>query len=402
MKIKFNGLILIIMSVVLYAAASNTQSGWQYIITAVLLSLLLIGIVLPRKTLINIDIKKYIPSSMQVGKDTIIEIELNNLSKAPKRYLSIEDIPLAEHKSFLGFRSPLDFLPLSLMDITLLFSDKTYAVNYFMCVLPSMDTISFKYFFVPSKRGVFVTGNLNVSTSFPLGLFLSVKEYNPLREIVVYPKVLEIRGGWVNRIANKSTVSELSYTYVPTSMTATTRSLREYVPGDSPRHIHWPTSARLNRLFVREFEIEASGFVYIVLDASVGYETEELFELAVISVASLLNACHEKGLVTRFVTQEEAYSGVRDFKNDNWDSQLEVLARVKPLENSDICRVIDALHQTNIVQNLRAKPMYILVSHSYKADQSANRANIISICVSSRADLSANYTITSELDLRYI
>lgn len=48
--------------------------------------------------------------------------------------------------------------------------------------------------------------------------------------------------------------------------TLPTATVSEYRPGDSLRHIHWRTSARQNRLMVKDLEIEPSGDVWIVLD----------------------------------------------------------------------------------------------------------------------------------------
>jgi uncharacterized protein (DUF58 family) len=45
-------------------------------------------------------------------------------------------------------------------------------------------------------------------------------------------------------------------------------NLREYLPGDDARMIDWKTTARLDRLFVREYEEERNQTYYIVLDRS--------------------------------------------------------------------------------------------------------------------------------------
>lgn len=402
MKLKFNGLILICMAFILFAAASNTQSGWQYIITSLLLALVVMGIILPGRYLSKVNLKKYISSRMQVGKDSSIEIVITNTSNSLKRYFNIDDTPVITDQNIMSENMNLGVIGLLVKQFYSIFVFKEYTANYFLEILPGKETVKFNHLFVPSKRGIFLTGGVSISTSSPFGLFSLSKEFNSHQEIVVYPKVLEIRGGWVNRIANKSTVSELSYTYVPTSMSGTTRSLREYTPGDSPRHIHWPTSAKLNKLFTREFEIESSGFIVIVFDSSLDYENENYFELAVTTAASLLNACHQMGLVTRFVTQEGAYSNLDELKNDSWDSQLEILARIKPVLNGDICSLIDRINQALVTENARYKPTYVLVSSKYKADLSANKANIISITVSPYINKFSDFNVTNELDLRYI
>ena len=45
-------------------------------------------------------------------------------------------------------------------------------------------------------------------------------------------------------------------------------NLREYLPGDDARAIDWKASARLDRLFVREYEEERSQTYYLILDRS--------------------------------------------------------------------------------------------------------------------------------------
>ena len=48
---------------------------------------------------------------------------------------------------------------------------------------------------------------------------------------------------------------------------STVASLREYVPGDDPRHVHWKASARRDAPVVREYAAEQGQTVMIVVDA---------------------------------------------------------------------------------------------------------------------------------------
>jgi uncharacterized protein (DUF58 family) len=71
--------------------------------------------------------------------------------------------------------------------------------------------------------------------------------------------------------------------------------LREFHTGDSPRWIHWRTSARRGQLMVREFEDLPGDDLAVVLDPG-GYVPGELFE-AVVSLAATLcwEWCGHKG-----------------------------------------------------------------------------------------------------------
>lgn len=390
------------MAIILFAASSNTQSGWQYIITSIIISLLIIAIILPAKSLKSVTLNKYLPSRLYTGRDTSVDIVVTNHSNKDKSFFDIVDYPIITEHEIFSEANSYNLITLLIKYLHKMFSKKDYKVNCFLKNLPAQDVVEFKYNFIPQKRGIFAVGELIITNSFPLGLFGFSKSTIPEGSVVVYPRILDIRGGWVNRIANKSIVSELSYSYMPTSIPGTTRGLRDYIPGDSPRHIHWPSSAKANKLLVREFEIESTGYVFIILDACPEYDDPEYFELAVTTVASLLNACHAEGLLTRFAAQDDAYDYLNDIRDDDWKSQLEILARVQPVSNKSACKLIDALNQSIMTAETRFNPTFVLVSHAYKANMSANRDNIVTISVSQKRDPIANYTVTSEQDLRYI
>lgn len=65
-------------------------------------------------------------------------------------------------------------------------------------------------------------------------------------------------------------------------------ALREYVPGDDRRHIHWKSTARTGTMMVRQFEQTRRSQLLIALTCdSADYFSEEEFELAVSVAASL-------------------------------------------------------------------------------------------------------------------
>ncbi|MFZ1287908.1 MAG: DUF58 domain-containing protein, partial [Candidatus Phosphoribacter sp.] len=65
-------------------------------------------------------------------------------------------------------------------------------------------------------------------------------------------------------------------------------ALRDYVPGDDRRNIHWRTTARLGKLMVRQFEETQRSHLLIVLSLrTADYQNADEFETAVSSVASM-------------------------------------------------------------------------------------------------------------------
>ena len=76
-------------------------------------------------------------------------------------------------------------------------------------------------------------------------------------------------------------------------------ALREYVPGDDPRHIHWRSTARAGALLVRQFQLTRRSHATVLLDPSPrAYADDDEFELAV-SVADVGGRCGRWRTTTR-------------------------------------------------------------------------------------------------------
>src|SRR5919202_1673597 len=80
------------------------------------------------------------------------------------------------------------------------------------------------------------------------------RERITIRNIWPFPKLwVELPGG--------QDVKSRTYHVTPNVAT-----IREYQPGDSFNRIHWRSTARTNQLMVKEFELDPTADVYIVLD----------------------------------------------------------------------------------------------------------------------------------------
>jgi uncharacterized protein (DUF58 family) len=86
-------------------------------------------------------------------------------------------------------------------------------------------------------------------------------------------------------------------------------SLREYVVGDDPRLVHWPTSARMGTLMIREHvELRRPEFT-VVLDAADGVADADEFEEMVDSVASIAVHALRSGVDVRVRTTARQFPG---------------------------------------------------------------------------------------------
>ncbi len=134
------------------------------------------------------------------------------------------------------------------------------------------------------RRGVIPVGPARLVRADPLGLFARVVRQSEPVSLYVHPVTIRVPGvgpGFLRDLEGVESV-ELS----PSDLAF--HSLREYVPGDDRRHVHWKTSARSGRLMVQQFVDTRRSHVVVLLDDAVGrYTDPDQFELAVSVAGSL-------------------------------------------------------------------------------------------------------------------
>lgn len=109
------------------------------------------------------------------------------------------------------------------------------------------------------RRGQYRTGSLNVKVTDPLGLFGTVECLGDLRYVTVYPTPLELP--YFQVIPHQEPGQNLKRWFASESGPNASR-VREYVSGDSLRHIHWQTTAHTGQLVVKEFDPDRSRFAF--------------------------------------------------------------------------------------------------------------------------------------------
>mgnify|MGYP000436248657 CR=1 FL=1 len=113
------------------------------------------------------------------------------------------------------------------------------------------------------RRGRFRLGPVVISSGDPLGLFEFRHEFPQTGNIVVYPATVPVRGfpQPMGHLPGGDALRRRTH-----HITTNAASVREYVPGDSFNRIHWPSTARKDRLIVKEFELDPMSNAWIFLD----------------------------------------------------------------------------------------------------------------------------------------
>lgn len=116
---------------------------------------------------------------------------------------------------------------------------------------------------VCSLRGKYTLGPILLRSSDPLGLFRVQKRLDDTAEVLVYPATEEVYGFLLPPAELPGGTATRQRTH---HTTPNVSGVREYAPGDSFNRIHWPSTARHRRLIVKEFELDPSADIWIVLD----------------------------------------------------------------------------------------------------------------------------------------
>ncbi len=197
-------------------------------------------------------------------------------------------------------------------------------------VLPPGAAVEVSYPRRIHRRGVYTVVNTLAMTRFPFGIFeRRVVAQSPAR-LVVLPAL-----GRLRRVADRELVRRAPS---PRNLrrarggTEEFESLRDYRPGDNPRHIHWRTSARAGMLVRRVLRDEDSGDLHVLLDLCVRGPDEATrrrnVERAVSCAATLLAQAAARGrrATAHFAHGSAGHSGTRA----GLLAALEVLAAVQP------------------------------------------------------------------------
>ncbi|MGH2538258.1 MAG: DUF58 domain-containing protein, partial [Candidatus Promineifilaceae bacterium] len=138
------------------------------------------------------------------------------------------------------------------------------------------------------QRGQFRLGPWALHSGDPFGIFSLTIPYPPAGEIVIHPPIhqqlpLPLPAGGRS---GRARTAERSW-----QATLNAAGVRDYRPDDPLGWIHWPTSARRDGLFTRQFDLDAAGDVWLLLDmqaaAQLGQGLEGTEEHLVLLAAAL-------------------------------------------------------------------------------------------------------------------
>lgn len=188
------------------------------------------------------------------------------------------------------------------------------------------------------RRGIVPIGPARTVRADPVGLMRREIVWSQTVDLHVHPRTIAIAAlssGFIRDLEGSPTrdltASDIAF-----------HALREYVPGDDRRFIHWKSSAKTGTFMVRQFEETRRSRLMVLLDLEPGaYVDDAEFELAVSAAASVGARAIRDARTVSFVVSGRNHdgiasriSGMRELPTVSRDRLLDALCVVEPDEQA--------------------------------------------------------------------
>ncbi len=300
--------LLLAFAVIVFLVAWNRGLPSFYAVFALLLATLVVAHVQPRSALAGITARRLHPPMAFEGEVLSIVVALVNPGLRTRRMFEVVDrVPLADPTA----REPL----------------------LLVARLAGGDSRRFTLRVQCYRRGEYQLGPLTLGSGFPLGISRRTRELaDSISSILIYPQIFPVAqlrlGGGANLPLRG--VETMSRAGGHEDFFGT----REYREGDSPRYIHWRSTARHGELIVKEFEQRAATEVNVVLDlamtSNIGVERDTTLEYAVKIAGSIAAYALDNGHSVQLMGFGNEVRWVPAGSGDaHFQRVLETLARVQ-------------------------------------------------------------------------
>ncbi len=166
----------------------------------------------------------------------------------------------------------------------------------------SAPPVSGRYTVTAERRGVLQIGPIRLDDQDPLGLARRSRQLDVRSRVIVHPPLEDLSFATAPRGDDPMSGEQMHWTLRQTADDFDT--LRGYVSGDDPRHIHWPSTARLDELMVRQYRPALQGQVIVVLDTRPPGDAEAAQDCTTSVAASVVLASLTAGDQARIITTD--------------------------------------------------------------------------------------------------
>ena len=282
------------VTVVVFAAI-NTANNLLYMVLSALLSVLLLSGLLSALNFRFLRLGVRIPSNCFAGEPFPISIQVNNQKRVFPSFSIHFEPPESSPFRFSTFYVPL--------------------VRGYRNTSQTGQAML-------AKRGRYTMRDVKASSRYPFGFFMKDRTYPVEAECICYPEIIP-----QDRM-NMSVVDlQGSNQRFERGLGHDLYMIRDYIPSDSARHVHWKASAKTSMLKTREYAAEESRRIVLAFDRFGHPGDLEKFERLVSYTASLAYHFINDGIEVSLVSDD--WQSIQGNAQTVLESILHYLALVK-------------------------------------------------------------------------
>lgn len=350
----------LLIAVILYLMANQTQVGWIYVIVAGIAGLLLASFLYSRGMLKSIQVQR--------------TLERQAADNNPLAGFSPHGSPLFAEVSdeAAGLTLPA-FYEDDAVQVTLHFQNKSRRPNlliagqetcpfapppernrsFFIPVLFKQQPVSLVYETYCDRRGLYQFPEISLRSNGPFGFFKGQHRLSGSSDLLVYPRYHPLK-----RLAALERLSFGQQQRAKIGPGGQVAGTREYRPGDPLRQVHWRSTARRGQLVVKEFLDDEQWSLTVVLDLAAANDLKDEkfspFETAVRMAASLSYYASRQNIP--FYLAGASRSGAAPSIPLSWWGSLTYLAKVRNDGQKPLADVLDNLPVRPLVVVLVSRP----------------------------------------------
>ena len=206
--------------------------------------------------------------------------------------------------------------------------------------LPAGEPARTEYQIVCRPRGAYKVGPMALRVTDPVGLASSSATAGSIDRLVVFPAVEDLRGFPMTR--GKDPAMHASRPEHSQQGGEDFYTLREYVQGDDLRFVHWPSSAKMDELMIRQLETPWQSRALVMVDVRArAFENADCFEKAVKGAASVVRHLARSGF-----DAELWAGGTSTIGLNRYTDAMEQLATIERVDRLDLRQVAARLQRT--------------------------------------------------------
>jgi uncharacterized protein (DUF58 family) len=209
------------------------------------------------------------------------------------------------------------------------------------------------------KRGIYRLGPLELQATDPFGLVRIVRVTTPDASLTVHPRIEPLTNYSV--LAHSDQDSRLPQPVLGQGGDEF-YGLREYLTGDDLRHVHWPSTARVDDLVIRQPENLWRGRMVLATDLRSEVHDPESVERVLSGVASLAMSALAAGVRVRVVATTGLDTGYTASRATG-PLILDALAAANPQPGGSLAEGLRMLHQRD--------PLILVTTDSCQEDDMA-------------------------------